>query len=127
MGNALSVVLDASAVLAVLRDEPGGDVVVTQSRGASLSTVNLTEVMTKLIDRELDLRWAMKQLARLEIEFAAFTADQAATASDLRPVTRLYGLSLADRACLALAIKRRQPVLTADRVGRNLILAWTSA
>lgn len=118
----MSVVLDASAILAVLRDEPGADVVVAQSRGASLSTVNLTEVITKLIDQELDLVWAMKQLARLEIEFVAFTADHAATASDLRPVTKACGLSLADRACLALAIERRQPVLTADRVWAELDL-----
>ena len=94
------VVLDASALMAVLREEPGAAVVEVVLDSAVISAVNLSEVQAKLVERgtPADLAWSW--LAGLDLAVRDFDAIQARVAGDLRPDTRAYGLSFADRACL---------------------------
>lgn len=117
-----SVVLDASAILAAIRNEPGGELVSSIATGALLSTVNLAEVMSRLIETNMREPYARAAIDRLGPNVIAFDASLAYAAARLRPRTRHLHLSLADRACLALALQRRLPVLTADRVWTKLKL-----
>lgn len=116
----MTQVVDSSVVLAYLLDEPGGDVLLTGAGPFLLSSVNLTEVLTKLIDHDLNPDDMMLVLKQLPIEQAVYDRDDARSAADLRPATRMQGLSLGDRACLALARRRNVPVLTADAVWTKL-------
>lgn len=116
----MSVVLDASAVLAILFDEIGGDHALRSARGALLSTVNLVEILAKAAGRSIDAQHAMTQVERLGIVTLPFSTDEALLAATLLPATRAYGLSLADRACLALGMSRKMSVLTTDRVWADL-------
>jgi ribonuclease VapC len=116
----LAPVLDASALLAHLRDEPGADVVAEAiASGAVISTVNLAEVFSRAADRGADpakLAAELTQSGLLDgaITVEPFTAADAIDAGRLRPLTRDAGLSLGDRACLALARRLDTPALTAD-------------
>lgn len=124
-------VLDASALLAYLRDEPGADIVAEAvAGGARLSMVNLAEVLTIAADRGADPRELMTRLTRQGLLGGAvaiedLTVDDAVEIARLRPLTRETGLSLGDRACLALARRLRAPVLTADRAWLDLELGVT--
>lgn len=111
----MTVVIDTSAVLAILKNEPGADLAIAWSRGALLSSVNLIEVRSKLMDIVDDVEAATKALDRLEIRTAPFTAAQARIAANLWPVVKGKDVSLADRACLALAIDQAAELVTADR------------
>jgi PIN domain nuclease of toxin-antitoxin system len=116
----LAPVLDASALLAHLRDEPGADVVADAiASGAVISTVNLAEVFSRVADRGDDpakLAAELTQSGLLDgaITVEPFTAADAIDAGRLLPLTRDAGLSLGDRACLALARRLEAPALTAD-------------
>ena len=109
------VVLDASAVLAMLLREPGADTVRGSMSDAFLSAVNFCEVVTKLIDRGISPDQAAFVTACLGITIIAFDEAQAAAAARLRALSKGLGLSLGDRACLALALSKGAPALTADR------------
>ena len=108
------VVLDSSAVLALLNAEPGAQAVLAVLPGAWLSAVNAAEVIAKLVDRGLPTAAAATALEATGVEIVAFDADQAIASGDLRRTTRAQGLSLGDRACLALAAARGVAALTAD-------------
>lgn len=82
---------------------------------AAISAVNVTEILSKISDWGLDARAYEKNLAALPLEFVDFNFARAAFAAQLRNDTRPFGLSLGDRACLALGMERRCSVLTADR------------
>jgi len=116
-----SVVLDASALLALLQDEPGSDRVLAQLAGALISSVNLSEVVAKLAERGMPEGDIHRSLS-LGLEVIPFDEKLAWQAGLLRPQTRHAGLSLGDRACLALARSRSRPTLTADHawVGLNV-------
>lgn len=107
--------LDASAVLAWLRREAGEDAVQAVIHSAALSAVNLAEVVTKLVERGMAPERAVLTTNRVPCEVAPFDEDLAIKAGLLRQATRAHGLSLGDRACLALALREGLPVLTADR------------
>lgn len=111
------VVLDASALIAFYRGEPGGDSV-ARSGAPVISAVNVVEVVEAAIRRGISSGRDRFEIERLGIEIASFTAEQAEAAGLLRESTREAGLSLADRACLALAAELEAPALTADK-------AWT--
>ncbi|MBI4280294.1 MAG: type II toxin-antitoxin system VapC family toxin [Armatimonadetes bacterium] len=114
------IVLDASALLAFLNEEPGAERWASAMGGAAISTVNLAEVVGRLADAgvpEVDIRDALEPLG---MEVVDFTPAMAYRAGVLRPVTRDTGLSLGDRACLALAQELGVPVLTADRAWEGL-------
>lgn len=90
--------------------------------GALLSTVNLAEVHDRMLNRGARPEQAWGWIRSLECEFSFFSDEQARIAAELRQITRPHGLSLGDRACLALAIQRHATVYTTDRVWKNLPL-----
>ena len=109
-------VLDASAVLAVLNGEPGEKKVIPLLAESAISAVNLTEVGAKLLEAGMEEASAQIAVSVLGIgEIVDFTEDSAWEAAQLRPLTKQYGLSLGDRACLALAHKLNVPAVTADK------------
>jgi ribonuclease VapC len=107
-------VLDASALLCLLFDEPGADRVERALPEALISAANLAEVIAKLVDRGLDGNEALADLRELDMEVVALDRAQAEAAGLLRSAKYEAGLSLGDWACLALAQQRRSPMLTAD-------------
>ncbi len=109
-----SVVLDASALLAALFREPGEDKVNRHLHEAQISAVNASEVVAKMLERGVPMEKAVEIMSRQPIDVVAFDADLAYVAASLRPATRRLGLSLGDRACLALGLKKGLTVLTAD-------------
>lgn len=108
-------VLDASAVLALLNGEPGQEAVAAVLPGAVLGTVNLAEVVSKLRERGVPAADAQEAIRCLGVEIVPYTETQAFHTGALRPLTRSHGLSLGDRACLALARERGAIALTAER------------
>ena len=113
-------VLDASAVLALLHREPGGEMVESILEDSVISTVNLSEVIAKLIETGTEPDTAVLLTEAQHFHPSDHTLAQAQIAGKLRAATRRSGLSLGDRACLALALTLRLPVYTADRAWRNL-------
>ena len=108
-------VLDASALIAYLKSEPGGPEIATMLPKSVISSVNLTEVVTRMIDDGLSAGQAREIVTETSVATVPFDEQQAFAAGALRTETRSRGLSLGDRACLALARRMRLPVLTADR------------
>jgi len=113
-------ILDASAALAVLLNEPGGAYVSAHLEQALLSTVNLAEIHTRLLLHGVPAARAWRRIQDLQCEICPFSDEQARIAAELITVTKPYGLSLGDRACLALAIDRKATVHTADRAWKSL-------
>lgn len=111
----MSFMLDASAVLAVLLEEPGGDFVFDQMRGSHISVINLSEVYATLMDGGMSFEEAQEIVDPLPIRIRTFRDDHAYQTAKLRPITKKFGLSLGDRACLTQAIFADLPVLTGDR------------
>jgi PIN domain nuclease of toxin-antitoxin system len=118
-------VLDASAVLAVLRGEPGAGEVARLGPGASVSSVSLSEVVAKLADKGVPEPKIRQTVDELELRVVPFDREGAFATGLLRPATRGAGLSLADRACLALAERLGAQVVTADRRWLELDLPIT--
>jgi PIN domain nuclease of toxin-antitoxin system len=111
-----SAVLDASAMLALLHREPGGEQVeAVVALGATISTVNLAEVIGRLADAGVPEEAITAALEPLALEIVAFDEPSAFQTGLLRPATRAAGLSLGDRACLSLARSLGLPVFTSDR------------
>jgi len=116
----VSVVMDASALLAFLQDEPGGDMVRGLLRPSIVSAVNWSEVVQKSLAKEADIDGLWEDMALLGLRSRPFTLKQAEAAARLWPATRELGLSLGDRACLALGLETGFPVITADRPWADL-------
>lgn len=108
------IVLDASAVLAVLGDERGSSEVVERSAGALISTVNLAEIMQKAVYNGLGPRAVSELIGQAEWAIVPFDDQMALAAADLWAPTKHRGLSLGDRACLALAQAVGGVALTLD-------------
>jgi PIN domain nuclease of toxin-antitoxin system len=115
-------VLDASALLATLFEEAGSDAVETVLPGARMSAVNFSQVIAKLSDHGLANDDILRDLAELDIVVCDVDRKQAETAGLLRRSTRMAGLSLGDRACLALAATLGAVAVTTDRAWANLNL-----
>ncbi len=107
-------VLDASALLCLLLEERGAEKVLAALPGCVIGAVNLSEVVAKLSDRGGAPAAIDAALSALDLEVAPFDAEQARLAGLLRLQTRGLGLSLGDRACLALACLRKTVALTCD-------------
>lgn len=109
-------VLDASAVIALIQWERGCDVVARAVQaGAAISAVNACEVLSKSSEQRVDVQTLERRLMRLKLDIVPFTMDDSREAAHLRAPTSFLGLSLGDRACLALGRRLGVPVLTADR------------
>ena len=115
-------VLDASALLAYLHQESGWERVRLALAGACIGAVNWCEVAQKASRNGLDVLRVRSLLQDMEMSILPFTLDQAEIAAQLWQQTHPLGLSLADRACLALAMERQRPILTADRAWSELSL-----
>jgi PIN domain nuclease of toxin-antitoxin system len=120
LGNA--AVLDSSAVLAVIFDEPGGEAVVDLLQGGLLSAVNLSEIHTRLLLDERAAGFAWNSILSMGLEVCFFDDEQARLAGELIGKTRPFGLSLGDRACIALALQRKATVYTTNRAWKQLDL-----
>jgi len=120
LAERVDVVLDASALLALLQGEPGADVIEALLDRSAISAVNWSEVVQRLLRRGLALADVGPDLGALDLAVVPFDAEQAETAADLEAVTRAAGLSLADRACLALARIMDAPAFTADRLWEDV-------
>ena len=118
-------VLDASALLCVLFDEPGADVVEGLMAGARISAVNYGEVVAKLSDRGVLTEATLADLNDLAIEVIDFDRALARDSGLLRPMTRSRGLSFGARSCLALAARLNATALTADRAWADLDVGAT--
>jgi PIN domain nuclease of toxin-antitoxin system len=115
-------VLDSSAMLAFINEEPGAEVVAQSLNQAIMSAINLSEVVTKLADREVPESVIQKFVAQLRVKIIPVDQEQAVTAGLLRLQTKSVGLSLGDRICLALALQQNCPVLTSDRAWEQVEL-----
>ena len=120
-------VLGASALLAVMLEERGAEKVRDLLPGAIIGAVNLAEVVAKLQERGVPDEEIDRAIARLDLPVIPFDMAQAMVAGKLR--ARTLGLSLGDRACLALAVVRGTPAVTMDRgwsaldIGAEVIVA----
>lgn len=114
------VVLDASALLAAMQAEPGAAIVAQYLDGSAMSAVNLSEVVTALARRGIPTAKIAAALEPLHLDVRPFDLSDAHACGELARGTVLAGLSLGDRACLALARRLRRPALTADRAWGKL-------
>lgn len=116
-------VLDASAMLAIIQHEKGADYMTDEiMANAVMSTVNLAEVQSKLVKNGYDPKYAWLDSTSMLQSEEPFTSDQARIAGDLMAQTANYGLSLGDRACLALAISLNAPIYTTEKLWQKLKL-----
>jgi PIN domain nuclease of toxin-antitoxin system len=117
------VVLDASAILAIIKGEPGTEKLSPQLLShAAASTVNLAEVQTKLVHAGWSPAQAWEDATSPIREIISFDSKQARIAGDLALDTKHLGLSLGDRACLALGLALDAPVYTTERLWKQLKL-----
>lgn len=114
------IALDASALLAFLFREPGHERVALALPDCCMSTVNLSEVLGRFVRDGRDASLVHRQLRASTIVWVPFGAEAAAITAALIPATRPLGLSLGDRACLALALASGAAALTADRAWLEL-------
>ena len=119
------VVIDASALLALLNAEPGANVVAEALQGSVISAVNLSEVVAKLCDAGMPEKAIHQALQPLGLEIVPFDEEQAYKAGLLRTVTHDMGISLGDRACLSLAKMLGVVALTTDRAWAELSIGTT--
>lgn len=113
-------ILDASTVLIVLQEEDGAEDAMEYFAGASISTVNMAEVLTKLIEKGRDPVRALEVFELLQLNVIDFDQEYAKKAAELRPLTKHLGLSLGDRCCLALAMQMDATAVTADRQWKKI-------
>ncbi|MBK8907997.1 MAG: type II toxin-antitoxin system VapC family toxin [Rhodospirillales bacterium] len=107
-------------MLAFILREPGHEKVFPHLGNGMASAVNIAEVGARLCDKGLSIAEARRTIERLYLEVVAFDVRLARISTAVRAATRTCGLSLGDRACLALSLDRRLPVLTADRAWKTV-------
>ena len=118
----MSVVFDSSALLAMIFGEHGAKVAEQRLGGGIVSAVNVSEVVARLVDFGTSGVDARNALLNFGLEIRPFDTALAVAAGQLRSATRAKGLSLGDRACVALAIREQAGIVTADRAWAGLDL-----
>lgn len=119
-------VLDASAVIALIRGEPGAERVAEYVGDALISTVTLQEVVKALLVRGLELDTARTLIDALHLEPRPHQVEDAYAAAALFAATRAKGSGLGDRTCMALAIAEGLPAITTDRAWGELTIPGLS-
>lgn len=115
-------VIDASAFLAIVRDEAGADVAIARLAGAAMSTANASEALMRGMEKGAPLDLMRELLSAQQVRLVAFDEELAVAAALLRPATKRAGLSFAGRACIATATRLGATVVTADRAWARLDL-----
>lgn len=113
------IVLDASAILALIQEEPGAEVIKPLLKYSVTSTVNVAETLTSLQKIDISPEEGLEYISLLIDEIVDFDLDQAMDVSILYPKVKHKGLSLGDRACLALGKKYCTTIYTADKVWQD--------
>ena len=114
MKSTRTAVFDTSAALAFFNQERGAAIVARLAARAAMSSVNLAEIATKMAEWEIPPAKIDTWIQGMKLQVVPFDTAQAMDVGSLRPTTRAFGLSLGDRACLALGRKLRVPVYTAE-------------
>lgn len=118
----MTAVLDASAVLAYLKDEPGTDAVKAVLADSVISSVNWAEVVQKMLALGANVDNMLEEFQAIGMRVEPFSAKDGEITGRLWSQTKAYGLSLGDRACLSLGIRLDAAVLTGDRTWQSLNL-----
>lgn len=116
----MSLVFDSSALLAIVFQEDGAEAAARRLSGGIVSAVNASEVIARLVDFGASGEDARNALLNFGLEIRPFDTALAVAAGQLRAATREKGLSLGDRACVALAIHEQASIVTADRAWKGL-------
>jgi PIN domain nuclease of toxin-antitoxin system len=111
----VTVVLDASALLTFLHSEPGWERVGVLLPQAVISSVNWSEVVQKALVRGINTSGLRSDVTALGLKIVSFDAEDGEASAELWSKTKSFGLSLGDRACLALGLKLNASIWTADR------------
>lgn len=119
------MILDASALLALLQDEPGADKVQAVLHRATINTVNWSEVIQKLSVHDPDAADIRAEIELTGFKIMPFSIDQAEIGASLWKQAKPFGLSLADRACIATGIDRKMDVMTTDKIWQEMALPIT--
>lgn len=118
----MTVVLDASALLAYLLQETGAEVVDGLLSDARMTSVNWAEVVQKSLSAGVEVQGMREELQALGMQVEPFVAADGERAGQLWALTRQQGLSLGDRACLSLGLRLGVKVVTCDRAWAELPL-----
>ena len=116
------IILDASALIALIKNETGASIVEGLLGQVVMSSINVSEVASVLLESEMNSQEAQECLLPLISIIIPFDEEQAFYTAELRKHTKNQGLSLGDRACISLGIKMNLPVYTADRIWKNIRL-----
>ena len=113
-------VLDSSAILAVIFQEKGAEIVEPLLDKSLVSSINVAEVFTKFAEKGILNQQTIDDFQQLGLEIIDFDFEQSVKVAELRPLTRHLGLSLGDRSCLALAMLNKTSAVTADKEWQKL-------
>ena len=116
------VILDASALLALIQEEKGAEIVRPLLKFSVMSTINVAETLTTLQRTDIAPAESLVLVSDIISEVIPFDLDLARVTAELQPLVKISGLSLADRACIALGIQMKSPVYTADKAWAKLKL-----
>lgn len=116
------IVLDASALLALIQEEPGTEIIKPLLSHSVMSAVNVAETLTALQRIDILTEEASTLIAKIITNIIPFDFEQSKLAAELQTHVKHKGLSLGDRSCIALGIKLQAPIYTADRVWAELQL-----
>jgi PIN domain nuclease of toxin-antitoxin system len=118
----MSAVIDTSVMMCVLLGEPGRDRALEAMHGASMSSVNVAEVVAKCLERAVAENLVSLLLSSSEIGIVDFVAEDAVLAGQLWARAQKGKFSFGDRACIATAIRLGATAVTADRIWATLDL-----
>ena len=114
------VILDASALLALIQEETGAEIIKPLLKFSVMSVVNVTETLSVLQKTNISAEEGLTLITDIITTIVPFDLEQAERVAKLHPLVQPQGLSLADRACIALGIKLQIPIYTADRIWSDL-------